>query len=222
MLSAVFLTVILGFVSVAFADYTIDVAPSAPDIGTAICAACTYTASGQTFITTSGDSFSGVDVAITEIGTGAGDILVEIYATAAGVPTGSALGGQTFSVTATTCTVNSFNFSTPVTLSNATQYAIVFTPTAGSGSDYYYTCQDDPSTYAGGVAVYTNGTWGSDANADNDTLLYFITPSEGGSEQPTATSTPLVMTEQEYLFSWGIILYLLSIPFWSRVFNVNV
>lgn len=103
----------------------------------------------------------------------AGDLTVELYATSAGKPTGSALASGTFpGLRLPYLGTNWFeiNLNPKVRLSAGDMYAIVFYATDRIAGNRFYWYDDSSSpTYAGGTVVYSTdsgSSWSTAATKD--------------------------------------------------------
>lgn len=104
-------------------------------------------------------------------GSVSGNISVSIYAVdGSSKPTGAALGTQTFTannVAATYLQWVTFTFASEITVTPATEYAIVMTVIAGDASNYIEWQTGNGNVYSGGVAWVSadaGATWTSSAN----------------------------------------------------------
>lgn len=104
-------------------------------------------------------------------GSVSGNISISIYAVdGSSKPTGAALGTQTFtanSVAATYLQWVTFTFASEITVTPATEYAIVMTVIAGDASNYIEWQTGNGNVYSGGVAWVSadaGATWSSSAN----------------------------------------------------------
>ena len=130
--------------------------------------------SSQTFTTVGAFNLSRVSALLYRHGTPVGNVTVNIFNTTAGKPSGESLGSS--SVVAATLTTDTdglwynFDFSSPVALNAATQYAIVITVPSGNSSNYVKWLNDYTSaTYADGDMVTSldgGATWSIKAGKD--------------------------------------------------------
>ncbi len=118
----------------------------------------------QTFLTSAtATAIKKIRLNLPTTGTGA---TVSIRAVSSSVPTGSDIESKTATITTSFGNIREFAFSTPVTVSPNTTYAIVFRT---SGDSYAIREQDDGNVYANGnYASSSNGgsTWTATANRD--------------------------------------------------------
>lgn len=129
---------------------------------------------GQTFTPAEDFEVTQVSLAIKKSGAPTSLLQVELYATAAGVPTGAPLGTSTNTVDMTTVTTSfanyNFDFSN-IALLNATQYALVLTEETPGGSGSMYLNVDTANPYAGGNLIFHNGPGSFVQNASNDAVF---------------------------------------------------
>jgi integrase len=132
---------------------------------------------GQTFIAGKTGPLNQVDFSMfCSACTANPDLIVSIRATSAGLPTGGDL------VSTTIAGDNSGNnptfvatFSSPITVTSGTQYALVVRPNGSTGGAGYQWIRSSPSTYAGGSKVTsTNGgtSWVADTARDMNFHTY--------------------------------------------------
>ncbi|MEA4878858.1 hypothetical protein SDC9_42708 [bioreactor metagenome] len=125
---------------------------------------------GQTFSLTNNVILSGFNLYCKKIGSPTGNLDYYLYATSGGLPTGSALasGSILASTVSTSAGLKSLVFTTPVSLTAATTYAVVFSCPSGTSSNrisYWYT---NNSSYAGGQQISSNSgtSWTGSATVD--------------------------------------------------------
>ncbi|MDP4279684.1 MAG: hypothetical protein QQM50_03925 [Dehalococcoides mccartyi] len=126
---------------------------------------------GQTFSLTNNVILSGFNLYCKKIGSPTGNLDYYLYATSGGLPTGSALasGSILASTVSTSAGLKSLVFTTPVSLTAATTYAVVFSCPSGTSSNrisYWYT---NNSSYAGGQAISSSNSgtsWTGSATGD--------------------------------------------------------
>lgn len=136
---------------------------------------------GQTFTPnsfTGGFDLHNAEITIAKVGSPVGNLKCELRATAAGLPTTLIAtsetiidGSEVIASTSGTYSKLSFNFSTPITLDGATQYAIVVLADGHiPDSTNYWTIQrsnTSAGTHPGGDIVNFDGTiWTTTANTD--------------------------------------------------------
>jgi|SRR3972149_12056230 len=112
--------------------------------------------------------------------------------------------------------------TTSINLVSATDYWFVVDTDNGqnSGTDFYYAFLSDNTVLTYGGFFYWNGSsWGS--GGGHAVLFQIYGSSGGGGGGSIATSTPLDLTQQEFLFIFGLATFLFSIPFWDRVFTIT-
>ena len=100
-----------------------------------------------------------VEVNLVKLGLAPGGVTVSIRNVGAGLPTGSDLAAV-FIPDSSIGTLASWipvNFSTPVTITAGTPFAIVVSD-ANNANEYFWRHQS-PGTYAGGQGAYSVGTW---------------------------------------------------------------
>ena len=100
-----------------------------------------------------------VEVNLVKLGRAPGGVTVSIRNVSAGLPTGSDLAAV-FIPDSSIGTVASWipvNFSTPVTITAGTPFAIVVSD-ANNANECFWRLQS-PGTYAGGQGAYSGGTW---------------------------------------------------------------
>lgn len=140
---------------------------------------------GQSFTTGSRVVIDEVELYLNKIGSPAGNATVEIRATSSGLPTGSSL--TTTSITASTVGVSeawvSFSFSSPLSLSSNTQYAIVFSvPSGANASNCIQWNRSSTDVFAGGQRVNSTNSgssWTASSTIDFDFRVYGRLPSGG-------------------------------------------
>ncbi len=118
----------------------------------------------QTFTTTATTTrLESVELYLNKTGSPSGNFTVGIYATSGGNPTGAALG--TVSLTANNVGASSnwykFTFSTPVTVSASTVYAIVANATSGDVSNYIIWYRANSNVYSSGAGLTSSDSGGS-------------------------------------------------------------
>ena len=128
---------------------------------------------GQTFLVGDYDKITSVKLFMNRDNNPTGNLDVSIYATSAGVPTGSALG--TKSVAASTITETfqyfaEFIFATPITVTPNTTYAVVISVPDGDGSNnIQWVEQSGSGAYADGQLVYSGDSganWSATSTSD--------------------------------------------------------
>lgn len=136
----------------------------------------------QTFLT-SADAVSIPKVTVVlrnNSGAGTPEFRIAIYETAAGKPTGSALGSQTQTVPPSTTATYTITFPTPVAVSPSTTYAIVVSVNVfGLDPQIRYVTAGG---YANGAVYYSadsGATWGAAQVEDLDFDVYEIQTKEG-------------------------------------------
>lgn len=139
---------------------------------------------GQTFTASSSSNLVAVDVPIKyNTGTVSG-VTAVLYATAAGVPTGSALATSD-AVTVTSSDTSyyylRFTFATnPYQLAQGTVYAIVLKSASASSTSTFYVQQDaSAASFSGGsyvASTNSGGTWASTSTKDLIFLTWVATP----------------------------------------------
>jgi hypothetical protein len=110
------------------------------------------------------------------VSSGAGDITIDIYATSAGLPTGSSLGTTVLRDSGTFSTSNEFQawyFESPIALDASTMYAMALTPTGGDVSNTYTWRKFNADSYAGGTGLIYSGSWSTRAEDFNFKTVYF-------------------------------------------------
>lgn len=118
---------------------------------------------GQTFTFTNNVILNGFNLYCKKVGAPAGNLDYYLYATSGGLPTGSALasGSILASTVSTSAGLLSLAFTTPVSLTAATTYAVVFSCPSGNSSNrisYWYT---NNSSYAGGQQLSSSNSGAS-------------------------------------------------------------
>lgn len=116
----------------------------------------------QSFTTTGAGTISTV-AAYTKItnGTPSDHVVLHLYSDSGGLP-GSDLGTSDGYTATGSCASHTFNFSSPVSVSAATQYWVVFTRDGGNNTNDYYSTCGAASTIGGQVAAtYDHSTWTS-------------------------------------------------------------
>jgi len=125
---------------------------------------------GQTFNTgTLLTAVSKVKLYTRKTGSPSGNITVSIYATSAGLPTGSPLASVTRDVGLIGSGLTPFIFDTPADLSPNTVYAIVVSVPSGNSSNYVILYRSTTDLYAGGsyVASTNSGSsWSANTSYD--------------------------------------------------------
>lgn len=75
---------------------------------------------------------------------------------------------------------------------------------------------------SGGVQCDSVNDCTSQAEYTGEAVIYLTYLPPPPATTTIATSTPYYLTKDEYLFVYGVFLFMLAIPFWARIFNVNV
>lgn len=131
----------------------------------------------QTFVPQTGQTnVSRVVLNLTETGTAAGDYLCKIFATSGGLPTGAALGTSTVAASSLVDGNNNFDFSSPVTVTPGTTYAIVLNHSTSDGANNFAWNYNNSSVYANGngaTSVDAGSTWTAEATNDYVFSVYF-------------------------------------------------
>src|SRR5690606_11127897 len=121
---------------------------------------------GQTFTTVNGGILTSIDITMRHLGSPlTGDIVMDIYATTAGVPTGAPLvTSDDFDISALTNVFASHSivFSTPIVLSPATTYAFIIRNGTSAPSGSIEFSRNTAGSYAGGnLYAYDGVTFSS-------------------------------------------------------------
>ena len=127
---------------------------------------------GHTFTTTSAYTSTKAKLKYYRAGSGeTGTLDVSLRATSGGLPTGADLASASIDVTTLTTSSSGawyeFEWTTPVALSDATQYALIARPSSSAGS--VYTRTEAPPTNSGGTLVYSadsGSSWVSNSSYD--------------------------------------------------------
>jgi hypothetical protein len=118
---------------------------------------------------------------------------VALYATSGGVPTGSALGTTTIPFGGSQA-ANTATFSSPVSVSPNTVYALAISVSSSLAQVYY-----NPSGFGGGVGVVqsTNGgsTWGSVNTSECLHMQLYEVLTMAGQVQPSDTTKTIFSTD---------------------------
>lgn len=118
---------------------------------------------GQTF-TTGGSTtkLNWVEIYGRKVGSGAGNLTINIYATSSSLPTGASLGTSEVVVSGDLSTSNAwigFSFGN-ITLSSGTEYALVISASGGdAGGNNFTWRKQDTNVYANGQAVRFTASW---------------------------------------------------------------
>lgn len=114
-------------------------------------------------------------------GTPTGNLQIDVYAVTAGhLPTGATLGTAT--VTAASITHQAYNtitFSSPISLSAGTEYAVVISTPSGDGSNYFKwryqsgSGSPNPNILEGYMVVKAGGSWSLQAGSDCDCRITY-------------------------------------------------
>lgn len=110
------------------------------------------------------------------LGAPSDQVFIEIQTTSAGLPTGTVVGtSNNQTITGNTCSSGmslfTYTFASPPSVTSGTVYAIVLKRTgAFDAANNYSDCGTDVDTYAGGNAVYYDGTWHAQASDRYDTF----------------------------------------------------
>jgi hypothetical protein len=153
--------------------------------------------SGQTFTPASAVNLNAVRVYLVTVGTPTDGVVVNIYATSAGLPTGNSLGTSSSvaaSALSATASAQTFTFASPIALSAGAVYAFVLSRTGAGDDTSYYRATSSVSTsvYAGGNIIFFSpgsGNWSSSPTQDlgfsllGDPAYYFF-----GRDGTTATT----------------------------------
>lgn len=126
---------------------------------------------GQTFTTGSGvTKIRSVSLAMQRTNSPAGNVVVSLYATSGGLPTGAALYTATLTATSVGTTGNLTNtFTLNATVTPSTVYAIVVSVPSGDVTNHIDLDHSTSSTYADGTylsSTNSGSTWSADANKD--------------------------------------------------------
>lgn len=125
-----------------------------------------HTKSGITFTSSSAYSLGKISVLLTKVGSPTGSIYLTIYAADANKrPTGSILGTSTSMSIAdisTTATKYDFTFNTVVSISNATQYVIVFEADNTINSSNYILIRG-ANISGQNTPIYNGSAWSDDS-----------------------------------------------------------
>lgn len=146
---------------------------------------------GQSFLSTLGGSVSSVLVKLSKVGSPTDNVVMKIYETSAGAPTGSALYTSTNTIAGATITTSevdyTFNFS-GASLSGSTTYAFALERTGALNASNYYRTRHSASAspYANGSMVtYENSAW----SVNNYDLYFSIRGLPGIAEWSAVTPT---------------------------------
>lgn len=124
----------------------------------------------QTFTPATGQTnVSEAVLNLTKNSTPAGTYTLEVRATAAGLPTGAALGTATLGVASMATGDNTFVFASPVAVTPGTVYALVLYNAGADVTNHYAWNYATTNPYSGGqwcTSVNSGGSWA--ANASND------------------------------------------------------
>lgn len=124
----------------------------------------------QTFTPATGQTnVSEAVLNLTKNSTPAGTYTLEVRATAAGLPTGAALGTATLGVASMATGDNTFVFSSPVSVVAGTVYALVLSNAGADVTNNYAWNYSAANPYSGGqwcTSIDSGGSWA--ANASND------------------------------------------------------
>jgi len=165
----------------------------------------------QTFTTVGGFSLGQIDLNLRDGGSVSGNIVVEVWGVSGGQPdeTNVIATAPAFDTSVLGVSFNTYSFVFPATpLAGATQYAIVITADAMSGT--LSVESDNTNLYAGGIYLFanspgTNGTWTPNAGAD----LYFniysavvggvlvLDPSNGGQSEITSDTGTISFADED-------------------------
>jgi hypothetical protein len=107
---------------------------------------------------------------LTSVGSPTGTYTLAIYATTAGLPTGPALATTTLAASAMATGNNTFTFSSALTVTPLTVYALVLSnATALVSNNFKWNYQNSGNPYAGGMRGTSSDSgvnWSGDTNAD--------------------------------------------------------
>lgn len=210
----IFAFLALIFPAVSFADVcAINTGSTA---GAAYMGRPTSAQNAQAFTVTSTCTVTAVGFAIAEAGGPSDNVTVAIYSASGGTPStqigaGGTIAGGTIAGSEAHATST---FSGP-TLSPATTYFLYVSRSGGiSDSDYYATYNTTSAAF--GNEIYFSSGW-NDAGGTLKFEIDGIISGGGGS----ASSTPLILSQQEGLYIWGVFLFFFTIPFWEKVLTIR-
>lgn len=148
---------------------------------------------------------------------------VEIWSDSGGAP-GSPLSGTSHidSGDITTSCTSVAGTSASIALTNGNSYWLVYTRTGSQdNTDFYWDCFSNNS--GGGTQAFYSGSWhsyDSDMYAQLNTSLAGGGGGGGGSESTTtATSTDANVHSSDITFGIAMIIFLMSLSFWSQILN---
>ena len=137
----------------------------------------TYVHGGQSITPASSGQIASIELYLYKYGSPTGTVSAKIFATSGGLPTGSALATSADVNVAdleTSATAVPFEFSSPVSVTASTQYAIVLDGSSVSGNASNYVRLGTNNTlhaYAGGTALEYTTAW---ATASNHDVLFAV------------------------------------------------
>jgi len=206
------LTVVVVFMPVfVYADYTIDLGEVNGDAGG--WGATFRPEAAQTFTTVGAGDLVSFGVSFYTSNGASDDPVFRIRTASGDEPTGSDLAVKTYtgSVGTAACAITTITLDTPLPVSAATEYAIIFDRSgADSDTEFYSTCQDTDNVYAGGLwTEYDGATWTPRNGGANDALRDIFISTEPATTTPTGGATSTVEQTQQNLF-YGYALFLLS------------
>lgn len=149
---------------------------------------------GQTFNTgTLFNAISKIKLNTYKQGSPTGNMTVGIYATSAGLPTGSPLATKSLNVNLINGAWTTFIFDTPADLTPNTVYALVVSVPSGTGSNYISLYRSATSLYAGGnyiSSTNSGSSWTANTSYDLDfEILGGFKIAKGKIGKALATST---------------------------------
>jgi len=162
----------------------------------------------QTFTTTCAGNLTGVKAVLRKFNDGgepADDMLIDIYDTTSGLPTGSSIGTITYhpgSDLTTSCVETTMPASS-IALTDGHLYAAVFSRSGSENADTHYgIC--NTSGYSDGQSLYNNGTWHVNGTVDHDITFTITSGGGGGGGGGEATTTEATSTTSEIAATTGL------------------